>query len=117
VPALVARLAQHIKLGYGANMHLAIDAPALVITLNDQISRLTIYPRRSESHLETLIRLNAVGIAASELLIHNTDPTWIWLGDLDTAKTVAANVLEHLRELPELDALFSQCHDSSPATA
>ncbi|MBK9497555.1 MAG: hypothetical protein IPO08_24135 [Xanthomonadales bacterium] len=78
-------------------MHLAIDAPALVITLNDQISRLTIYPRRSESHLETLIRLNAVGIAASELLIHNTDPTWIWLGDLDTAKTVAANVLEHLR--------------------
>ena len=98
-------------------MHLAIEAPALIVTLNDQISRLTIYPRRSESHLETLIKLTAVGIAASEMLIHNTDPAWIWMGDFDTAKTVATHVLEHLRELPELDALFSQCHDSSPATA
>jgi hypothetical protein len=86
-------------------MRLAIIDQQLHLTSPTRHAHIVIQPLRSAEYGETVISLQAVGLAPTEISLPPSD-AWVWKGDPEGAIRIAELALGWVRNLPEVGSFF-----------
>jgi hypothetical protein len=86
-------------------MRLAIIEQKLHLTSPARGSSIMIEPARSADYGETVITLEAIGLARTEISLP-TQEGWVWKGDAEGAIRIAELALGWVRRLPEVGSFF-----------
>jgi hypothetical protein len=97
-------------------MRLAIIDQKLHISCPTHCASIVIEPARSADYGETVITLQAVGLARTEICLPRTE-AWVWKGDAEGAIRVAELALDWVRRLPEVGNYFGQAKRPESADA